>query len=52
MGRQECVSRVRIQALMSIKSIAGEALEALRFNRQRSVLTMISLAWEIGRAHV
>src|SRR5438094_5741830 len=48
MGRQECVSRVRIQALMSIKSIAGEALEALRFNRQRSVLTMISLAWGVA----
>jgi len=32
-----------VEARMSIKSIAGEALEALRFNRQRSV-TMISLA--------
>src|SRR5882724_12472672 len=33
---------------MSIRSIAGEALEALRFNRQRSVLTMISLAWGVA----
>ncbi len=33
---------------MSLKSIAAEALEALRFNRQRSVLTMISLAWGVA----
>src|SRR5260221_933468 len=33
---------------MSLKSIAGEAFEALRFNRQRSVLTMISLAWGVA----
>src|SRR5216684_6336426 len=45
---QERLSHPRIEALMSIKSIAGEALEALRFNRQRSVLTMISLAWGVA----
>ena len=33
---------------MNIRGIAGEALEALRFNRQRSVLTMISLAWGVA----
>ncbi len=36
------------EARMTLKSIAGEALEALRFNRQRSVLTMISLAWGVA----
>ena len=29
---------------MGIRSIFSEAAEALRFNRQRSILTMISLA--------
>ena len=33
---------------MSVRTIAGEALEALRFNRQRSLLTMISLAWGVS----
>ena len=44
---QEHLSDPRIEAILNIKSIAGEALEALRFNRQRSVLTMISLAWGV-----
>jgi putative ABC transport system permease protein len=42
------MARKHVEARMSIKSIAGEALEALRFNRQRSVLTMISLAWGVA----
>jgi putative ABC transport system permease protein len=33
---------------MSVRTIAGEALEALRFNRQRSLLTMVSLAWGVA----
>src|SRR5882672_2519306 len=33
---------------MSLKSIAGEALAALSFNRQRSLLTMASLAWGVA----
>src|SRR6266700_2057503 len=33
---------------MRLKSIAGEALAALSFNRQRSLLTMASLAWGVA----
>ncbi|HWQ52042.1 MAG TPA: ABC transporter permease, partial [Bryobacteraceae bacterium] len=33
---------------MSVKSIFGEAAQALRFNRQRSILTTISLAWGVA----
>lgn len=33
---------------MRIRSIFSEAAEALRFNRQRSILTMISLAWGVA----
>ena len=33
---------------MSVSSILREAHQALRFNRQRSVLTMISLAWGVA----
>jgi len=33
---------------MLLKSIFAEAAEALRFNRQRSILTMISLAWGVA----
>src|SRR5258707_15874665 len=33
---------------MSVRSIFKEAAEALRFNRQRSILTTISLAWGVA----
>jgi putative ABC transport system permease protein len=33
---------------MSVSSIISEAGEALRFNRQRSILTTISLAWGVA----
>ena len=33
---------------MSVISIFREALQALRFNRQRSILTTISLAWGVA----
>src|SRR5437763_16724761 len=33
---------------MSAKSILGEAAAALNFNRQRSLLTMTSLAWGVA----
>jgi putative ABC transport system permease protein len=33
---------------MSVRSILSEAAQALRFNRQRSILTMISLAWGVA----
>jgi putative ABC transport system permease protein len=33
---------------MRIGSIFGEAAQALKFNRQRSILTMISLAWGVA----
>jgi len=33
---------------MSAESILREAAQALRFNRQRSILTMISLAWGVA----
>lgn len=33
---------------MSVESIIREAAEALRFNRQRSLLTTISLAWGVA----
>jgi putative ABC transport system permease protein len=33
---------------VSLRSIFSEALEALRFNRQRSLLTMASLAWGVA----
>jgi putative ABC transport system permease protein len=32
---------------MRVRSIVGEAWQALLFNRQRSILTMISLAWGV-----
>jgi putative ABC transport system permease protein len=33
---------------MTVKSILGEAAAALNFNRQRSLLTMASLAWGVA----
>ncbi len=33
---------------MSASSIVGEAAQALRFNRQRSILTIVSLAWGVA----
>src|ERR1700739_4458927 len=33
---------------MTIRGICGEALAALKFNRQRSLLTMASLAWGVA----
>jgi putative ABC transport system permease protein len=33
---------------MSVSSIISEAASALKFNRQRSILTTISLAWGVG----
>jgi len=33
---------------MSVDSICSEALAALKFNRQRSILTTISLAWGVA----
>ena len=33
---------------MSVRSILNEAAQALRFNRQRSILTVISLAWGVA----
>lgn len=33
---------------MSVSTIFREAAQALRFNRQRSILTMISLAWGVA----
>jgi putative ABC transport system permease protein len=33
---------------MSVSSIVREAAEALKFNRQRTILTMISLAWGVA----
>ncbi len=33
---------------MSVKSILGEAAAALNFNRRRSLLTMVSLAWGVA----
>ena len=31
----------------TLGSVAGQALAALRFNKQRSLLTMLSLAWGV-----
>src|ERR1700681_4866404 len=33
---------------MNVRSIFGEAFAALNFNRQRSLLTMASLAWGVA----
>ena len=33
---------------MSVSAIVGEAAQALRFNRQRSILTIVSLAWGVA----
>jgi putative ABC transport system permease protein len=33
---------------MNVKAIGREAAQALRFNRQRSLLTMLSLAWGVS----
>lgn len=33
---------------MNVRSIFGEAMAALSFNRQRSLLTMLSLAWGVA----
>lgn len=33
---------------MSVRSIVAEAAQALRFNRQRSILTTVSLAWGVA----
>ena len=33
---------------MSVKSIIQEAAQALRFNRTRSILTTLSLAWGVS----
>lgn len=33
---------------MSFSSLIHEAAQALRFNRQRSVLTIVSLAWGVA----
>ena len=33
---------------MRLKSVFSEAAQALRFNRQRSILTVISLAWGVA----
>src|SRR3954470_22044567 len=33
---------------MTLRSIFGEAASALKFNRQRSLLTMASLAWGVA----
>jgi putative ABC transport system permease protein len=33
---------------MRLKSVFTEAAQALRFNRQRSILTVISLAWGVA----
>ena len=33
---------------MRLKAIFTEAAQALRFNRQRSILTVISLAWGVA----
>jgi putative ABC transport system permease protein len=33
---------------MNVKGVIGEAAQALRFNRQRSILTTISLAWGVA----
>lgn len=33
---------------MTVRSVLGEAAAALRFNRQRSLLTMTSLAWGVA----
>src|SRR6266498_2906386 len=33
---------------MSVRSILAEAGQALRFNRQRSILTCVSLAWGVA----
>ncbi len=33
---------------MTVRSILGEAAGALNFNRQRSILTMASLAWGVA----
>ena len=33
---------------MTFRSILREAAQALRFNRQRSILTTISLAWGVA----
>ena len=33
---------------MTLRSIFGEAFAALRFNRQRSLLTMASLGWGVA----
>jgi len=33
---------------MKFKSVIGEAWQALKFNRQRSLLTMVSLAWGVA----
>src|SRR3954468_6594990 len=34
--------------MMRIRSILRETLEALTFNRQRSLLTIVSLAWGVA----
>src|SRR5215208_5279396 len=33
---------------MRVSSVFGEAWEALKFNRQRSILTIVSLAWGVA----
>ena len=33
---------------MTVRAVFGEAAEALRFNRQRSILTTVSLAWGVA----
>ena len=33
---------------MNVSSVLSEAAAALRFNRQRSVLTIVSLAWGVA----
>jgi putative ABC transport system permease protein len=33
---------------MNVRGVVGEAASALRFNRQRSILTMASLAWGVA----
>jgi hypothetical protein len=33
---------------MNVRSVLGEAASALNFNRQRSLLTMASLAWGVA----
>jgi putative ABC transport system permease protein len=39
---------LRIEKSMRLRSVFHEAAEALRFNRQRSILTTVSLAWGVA----